>query len=180
MVAATSAFDAKRREAELARVELQITRESEKSANKSLESACDEKNSLIAKSNSQQRTLESLKQDLGRMTRESEKQRCSTRQLRMSLTEAIDDRDKAIAAKEEWREVASLPGSIDKLDKASAKEHERVFLDMLPRCNPMHASRLRRIIAKLTFSLQEKDIQLDAQRATARALQRELATSKRK
>lgn len=178
MIAATSAFDAKRREAERARVELQITRESEMSANKSLESACDEKNVLVAKSNSLQRTLESLKQDLGRMTRESEKQRCSTRQLRMSLTEAIDDRDKAIAAKEEWREVASLPGSIDKLDKASAKENERVCLEIL-RLDLLHVSRLRRIISKLTFSLQEKDIQLDAQRATARALQRELATPKR-
>mmetsp|Transcript_5650 Transcript_5650/g.14551 ORF Transcript_5650/g.14551 Transcript_5650/m.14551 type:complete len:241 (-) Transcript_5650:61-783(-) len=123
-VAASCSFDAKCRELEAVRAELQTAQTAERSAADALENACEEKNKLIAKSNSLQRTLESLKHDLGRMTRESEKQRCATQQLRMSLTEAIEDRDKALAAKEEWREVASFPGTVEKLDKVSAKEHE--------------------------------------------------------
>lgn len=98
--------------------------EAQETATRALTQAREEKNTLVTKSNSLQRTLESLKHDLARMSRELEKQRIATQQLRMSLTEAIDDRDKAIAAKEEWREVASFPGIIDKLDKASVKENE--------------------------------------------------------
>jgi len=124
LVAATFAFDAKQREAQVASSELEAARDAQAAGAKALDRARDEKNQLIAKSNSLQRTLESLKHDLGRVTRESEKQRCATQQLRLTLTEAIDDRDKALAAKEEWREVAGFPGTVDKLDKASAKENE--------------------------------------------------------
>ncbi|KAJ8603995.1 hypothetical protein CTAYLR_003383 [Chrysophaeum taylorii] len=160
--AAASAFRAKDDEAAAARLEVEAARQSEAAASKALEKAREDNNSLVARSNSLQRTLESLKHDLGRVTRESDKQRCATQRLRMTLTEAIDDRDRALAAKEEWREVASFPSTVDKIDKASAKENE-----------------LRRIISKLTFSLQEKDMQLDTQRATAKALQQELSSSKR-
>ncbi|KAH8063377.1 serine-type exopeptidase [Aureococcus anophagefferens] len=71
---------------------------------------------------------------------------------------ARDHLARALEEKEEWRELAAAPAAVDKLGKASAKEHE-----------------LRRLIAKLTFSLQEKDMQLDAQRQTNRALSDALA-----
>lgn len=160
--AAEAAFATLARQAEIGRAELRAARDARAKAETELEAATEGKNALVARSNSLQRTLESLKHDLGKTTRESEKQRLASQRLRMTLTEAIDDRDRAIAAKDEWREIVSQTNSVDKLDKASAKEHE-----------------LRRIISKLTFSLQEKDIQLDAQRATAKALQTELMSPNR-
>lgn len=124
LFAANCAFEAIECEARGAHCDLEKARNAEAAAARALDGAREEKNRLIAKSNSLHRTLESLKQDLGRMTREAEKQRLSTQQLRLTLSEAIDDRDKAIASKEEWREAASFPTTIEKIDKASAKENE--------------------------------------------------------
>ena len=82
---------------------------------------------------------------------------------RQQLRDARAQADSALAAKDEWRELATAPAAVDKIAKASAKENE-----------------LRRLIAKLTFALQEKDMQLDAQRLTNRALSTQLEKAERK
>ena len=99
-----------------------------------------------------------MKHDLARAQRKHDEGRGAAERARLELREAREHLAKALEEKEEWRELAAAPAAVDKLGRASAKEHE-----------------LRRLIAKLTFSLQEKDMQLDAQRQTNRALSDALA-----